>query len=542
MKNLTTFIEGLFRQMTRRKGQTLVEYAIILGLLGPPIIYGTMMLVDSAQTAYKNGAEPMSNPGGRLKNPEPGGGDGGEYAADEALVAVIKGPVAASYGSTVKYENNSYDRNGGTFRSVWSVKGNVTTVKKTEQYIEFVIKDKEAIEVNLTISNAGGQSATAYQETLIESSKPTAVVTTAPVEALVLDGKPVNVSIDGSYAGDGNDLTNSEWRIGSADGTKLNKSDFDDLVVNASDISGSSITYFVRVQDSSDQWSEWRSVTVRKNSKPMAQITLSKTSLLTSDELTISGSKSVDPDGDAIVAEWKLDGPSGSGDKTWNLNGTVSPSGTYTPGTYTVSLRVKDAYGSYSDWVSQSFEVRSAQGAVLPPEYESGTTNIGMTSTDDSGLTVNLQNSYNVFGRNVSSLYVSSNGIINFAGTSFNTFTNGSSSLLPDYTLAAYWDDMYVLNTSVMKKEGTDARGKYFVIEFWNLQFYSDRNVPGISFSVKVYDGGKTVISYKDLSKYPANNGAGATVGFKKTGAEYFDYSVNQAILPSDKSIHFDLR
>lgn len=101
-----------------------------------------------------------------------------------------------------------------------------------------------------------------------------------------------------------------------------------------------------RVQNALGIWSDWVTYTFEVlEEKPVAQFTVSKTSIKAGDKISFNHSGSYDPDGDGIIDyEWK------------NKKDVYSESDT---GKVTVSLRVKDGEGNWSDWFNKDIFVVS---------------------------------------------------------------------------------------------------------------------------------------------------------------------------------------
>ncbi len=79
------------------------------------------------------------------------------------------------------------------------------------------------------------------------------------------------------------------------------------------------------------------------NNAPTALISLNVTSIILNDSVAISGDKSLDPDGDVLSYEWSMKTAAGD---SYPLTNSTAESFVFTPenfGTYTVTLKVKDA-------------------------------------------------------------------------------------------------------------------------------------------------------------------------------------------------------
>lgn len=133
----------------------------------------------------------------------------------------------------------------------------------------------------------------------------------------------------------GLDIVNVEW-----DTLNINKVKY---LVGQYSIKG-------RVQNSTGVWSDWITYTFNVlEEKPVAKFNLSsgKDYILVGETVKFNTSESFDPDGDKIVDyEWK------------NKKSTYSASDV---GMITVSLRVKDGEGHWSEWVEKQFRVSTSE-------------------------------------------------------------------------------------------------------------------------------------------------------------------------------------
>lgn len=166
------------------------------------------------------------------------------------------------------------------------------------------------------------------------------------------------------------DIVNVEWSINNAEQVTY--------PVGSHSVRG-------RVQNNDGIWSDWMtySFTV-KQEKPIADFSLkSKTSYILVDqpaEFVTTGSQ--DPDGDEIVEyEWK------------NKKSTYSNEDV---GKQTVSLRVQDSEGHWSDWVSKEFTILS-ESDIWTVDGEPATSTIHISSFDND-----LSTYSNVSGKMIS--------------------------------------------------------------------------------------------------------------------------------------------
>ena len=193
------------------------------------------------------------------------------------------------------------------------------------------------------------------------------------------------VTFTGSGTGDGVSIVAYEW-ISSLDGSLGNEAEF-----SVTGCSGGEHTISFRVQDSNGEWSGWdtATLTVTPNILPVATIdSITPSSARFKNEVvTFEGSGS-DDDGTITGWEWNssLDGilfteenPSDSG---------------FTPGTHTISFRVQDNDGGWSDWDSSTLIVNpnipptGAIESISPSPVEQGAIASFTGSGSDSDGTI----------------------------------------------------------------------------------------------------------------------------------------------------------
>ncbi len=122
-------------------------------------------------------------------------------------------------------------------------------------------------------------------------------------------------------------------------------------------------------------------------------------------------------------------------------------------------------------------------------------------NADDGTITLSLPFAFTFYGQTFTEVIVGSNGVLHFGNpASPNEYSNSS---LPrsagGYMIAAFWDDLTVLNSQgsyvYYGTVGTDK----FVIEWRNVHRYGDSTV-NYTFQVVLVKNGDIYISYRDLS------------------------------------------
>jgi VCBS repeat-containing protein len=169
---------------------------------------------------------------------------------------------------------------------------------------------------------------------------------------------------------------------------------------------------------------------------------------------------------------------------------------------------------------------------------------------DDDFRTLNLGSaSFNFYGVNYNSLYISSNGLITFGSGNASFSNTNLSTNLDQAAIAVFWDDLHTGTTSadqVLYK----IQGNQLIVEWSEVPFYSGgtspvtfqailqlntNSIPGnITFNYVDLDGGNTSV----------NNGASATVGIKRASGDPLLVSFNSgssSYVGSGRSISFSM-
>ena len=247
--------------------------------------------------------------------------------------------------------------------------------------------------LTLTVSDGSTTSTDSVTFTVEETSSNTAPVADAgPDQEVDLDGALVALDGSGSSDADGDTLTYS-WSFSSLpSGSSLLDSDLADSGTDAPsftpDVAGD-YEVTLTVSDGSDADSDSVVITVNEvttNTPPVADAGTDATYEL-GETVSLDGTGSYDPDGDAITYSWAVDSvPSDSGMDDEDLVDADTDSATFTPdvaGVYTFVLTVSDGTESDSDRVTITVE----EGATTntPPVADAGT-----DTTYELGETVTL--------------------------------------------------------------------------------------------------------------------------------------------------------
>jgi Fibronectin type III domain len=209
----------------------------------------------------------------------------------------------------------------------------------------------------------------------------------------------------------------------------------------------------------------------------------------------ISGSSQQD-----AYTDKEASGPSPTASPTPTATATASPTPTNTP-------TPTPCVGQYT--------ITQIAGTIVP-----GTTDIG-NHGDDTVTTIALPFSYTLYDQTFSSINLSSNGSAQFTTTD----TSFSNQCLPwtahNYTIFAYWDDLYLLNSGfgIFTSISGTAPNRIFNIE-WRAQYYHGSGTA--NFELRLYEGQ----SRFDIMYGTATNGStSSTAGVQRddsTVAQYF--------------------
>ncbi|MDD5388132.1 MAG: PEP-CTERM sorting domain-containing protein [Gallionellaceae bacterium] len=179
-------------------------------------------------------------------------------------------------------------------------------------------------------------------------------------------------------------------------------------------------------------------------------------------------------------------------------------------------------------------------------------------NNDDSATgAINLGFNFTLFNQTYSQAYITSNGLLTFAGTTTDNHNAPLGGALPALSMPAIavaWDDWtttYSGTDGVYYTTLGSPGNKSFVVEWRNTKKYdnaSNSNSSPVSFEVVLYEASNSIeLRYIDMdtggsSVNPdASFGATATVGIRDANADingrYLQWSSDQAVLASGSSI-----
>lgn len=424
-------------------------------------------------------------------------------------------------------------------------KPNMVKVYSVEEPSGFHVRsrsDKGALLINtVSLSTAGSPSKVEVSDTLsYENKVPTVTMngtTIMPTNGELTFTAAVNDTADDS-------VSSYEWALKNAQGSVVKTLDCaTSCTIPEKDIQDNYVVT-LRVKDSHGEWSAVASKSMTTNKKPVVS-TFSNLNMNYTKTQTVNVTASYTDanSGDAVTKyRWVL---TKEGDiepivTQETTNFTYAVSELTTGETYTLSHSVLDKNGAWSDWKEGKFLVNEIAMA-----YEQGVNGAYIYNTDDGSQSYGLSRAYSLFGTNISSMRIYSNGYISFNGNASaydNVYT--SVNQLPPFSIGGWMADMHTFNGGVYVKEGSDAGGYYFLVEYRNVRqkpnFTTDTNK---NFAIKVYNGGKAYLLYKDSGSPFANfaNGKSAAAGFKGVST-VVTVNQNEGKLKSGAVIPLDLQ
>lgn len=172
----------------------------------------------------------------------------------------------------------------------------------------------------------------------------------------------------------------------------------------------------------------------------------------------------------------------------------------------------------------------SAVAFVFENISSTGTLVSGLTSQDDTSVSVPVGFSFPFYGTSNTTVFVSSNGLLSF-GTGNSGFTNADLTTTPaQASIAPFWDDLHtaggVSGSNVFTQVIGSGANQHLTIQWNNIRFFSGGTTGDtITFQAQLYADGRIQFNYLDLVSGTAagNNGASATVGIKAAGTQGSD-------------------
>jgi extracellular elastinolytic metalloproteinase len=152
-----------------------------------------------------------------------------------------------------------------------------------------------------------------------------------------------------------------------------------------------------------------------------------------------------------------------------------------------------------------------------------GTDITTLTNADNSSVSTTIPFTFNFYGTNFTSVFVSSNGLLTFSSGTTSPANATLSTNPSQAAIAPFWDDLRVTNSTSTARVKTQTFGsvgsRQFVIQWDNVTFFSGGSTADpITFQAILNEGTNAIqFNYLDLVSITAagNNGASATVGIK---------------------------
>jgi hypothetical protein len=161
-----------------------------------------------------------------------------------------------------------------------------------------------------------------------------------------------------------------------------------------------------------------------------------------------------------------------------------------------------------------NYDITQSAGAVIVP----GTDDTG-NHFDDGTTAVTMPFSWNYYGTDYTTLYVSSNGDLQFTASGTDPANYFNQCPLPqdsfDATMCPYWDDLYTVNAGygVFTSVSGSAPNRIFNIE-WREQYYPGTG--SLNFEVRLYEG---LTRFDFIYGSSTAGGSGGTIGCQQAGA-----------------------
>jgi hypothetical protein len=348
---------------------------------------------------------------------------------------------------------------------------NDTSVTAISRYdnIKFVTNADDQIIAIYIVDTFGGEDGSSGGSSS-DRNKPQAVITMSPKNNLT-PSTQITWSFAASTAPSGKQIVDTEW--------STNKQ---------SSYPAGTYTVTLRVKDSSGVWSEPTSVTFTVTNDGTGSGTVTETvdkkpkAIITMNpETNITTSTQISWDYRSSHCSSNVSGTCSIVDTEWNNNNSYFR----TPGTYTVYLRVKDSFGTWSDWASKQITV-----------VADGSSGGGSASTEKPVAVITMN-------PDPTTTRVTVNTPITFTTTG-STLINGTTIAREDFVGATSGVNRFEAGTHTVSLRILDSRG-----------VYSDRTT--VTFTIHPVDT-PPVITKVTMS--PETPKTGETVTFNVTATD----------------------
>jgi len=209
------------------------------------------------------------------------------------------------------------------------------------------------------------------------------------------------------------------------------------------------------------------------------------------------------------------------------------------------------AAGGPDGWGYRFTDSAEAGGPVFNSEWEDiSTTGTSLFSvgSDDSATSVAFPSGFQFrfYGNNYSSMWVITNGNIQFGSSANATYVNNSLiASAQGEMVAPYWDDLYVGSNSTIRWQRFDAGGANdrIIVQWTLIDFCCSSGNGQFTFQVKLYGGtgsdGKIMYNYNAMNN---QSGSSATIGIQSVSRSTsltYGYLGSPNAVANSRSIRF---
>ena len=163
--------------------------------------------------------------------------------------------------------------------------------------------------------------------------------------------------------------------------------------------------------------------------------------------------------------------------------------------------------------------LQTEQATTYVPLAQRGvtTTPLNFSAVDDGNATLNLPFTFRYFGADQTSVWVSTNGVLQFGTATRPSFSNQEIPAARDGIIAAWWDDLIVPSTSGHARTAVigTAPSRAFVIEVENWERFSLRGINDGAYQVWLYEGVDEAFEVHYDRTLTASENYTATVGYR---------------------------
>ncbi len=169
--------------------------------------------------------------------------------------------------------------------------------------------------------------------------------------------------------------------------------------------------------------------------------------------------------------------------------------------------------------------------AAIPFVFEdisgTGTVITGLTNQDDASVSIPIGFTFQFYGANNTTVFVSSNGLLTFGSGSTAASNSDLTASPTQAAIAPFWDDLHtgggVTGSNVFYQVLGTGANQHLTIQWNKIRFFSGGSTGDtLTFEAQLYADGRIQFNYQDLVSGSAtgNNGASATAGLKGTGTQ----------------------